>query len=52
MPYQCPAVLEALRQGHFETHPPALRWNEIQVGGVKLHVREMTDLEAAPMCPK
>ncbi|HTC83131.1 MAG TPA: DUF4153 domain-containing protein [Rhizomicrobium sp.] len=52
IPYQCPAVLEALRQGHFETRPPALRWNEIQLGGVKLHVREMNDLEAPPACPK
>ncbi len=52
MPYQCPAVLEALRQGHFEVRPPALRWNEIQIGGVKLHVREMNDLEAPLLCPK
>ena len=52
MPYQCPAVLEALRQGRFQTHPPALRWNEIQIGSVTLHVREMSDLEAPPSCPK
>ncbi|HEX4635593.1 MAG TPA: VCBS repeat-containing protein [Rhizomicrobium sp.] len=52
IPYQCPAVLEALREGKFQTRPPALRWNEIQIGGVTLHVREMDDLMAPPACPK
>jgi hypothetical protein len=45
-------MLEALRQGNFQTHPPALRWNEIQLGTMTLHVREMNDLEAPPVCPK
>lgn len=52
MPYMCPAMVEALHQGHFETRPPPRHWNDIQIGGVTLHVREMTDLEAPPACPK
>ena len=52
MAYQCPALLEALRAGNFQTHPPPLRWNEIQVGTMTLHVREMNDLEAPPVCAK
>jgi hypothetical protein len=49
MPFKCPAVLEALRQGHFQMQPPPYRWNDIQVGGVRLHVLE--GFVPAPACP-
>jgi Domain of unknown function (DUF4153) len=51
IPFKCPAVLDALHQGHFQTQPPAYRWNDILAGGVRLHVQEMFNAQAMPQCP-
>jgi hypothetical protein len=51
LPPRCPALVETLRQGHFSMDPPTLRWNDIQLGGVRLRFRE-TDFGAdQPKCP-
>ena len=51
IPFKCPAVVDALRQGRFQTQPPPYRWNDIQLGSLRLHVQEMSDLQAPPRCP-
>jgi len=35
-PAGCPAILAALRQGHYTTIPPVRRWKDVYIGGVAL----------------
>jgi hypothetical protein len=51
LPFRCPAVMEALRQGHFEMRPPSFRWNDIQIGALRLHVQGDVNLFGPPKCP-
>jgi hypothetical protein len=51
MPFKCPAVLDALRQGHFQMQPPPYRWNDIRIGGARLHVQEQVYAVTPPQCP-
>jgi hypothetical protein len=50
LPRQCPRVLDALRQGHFQTQPPPLRMNDIALEGVRLHVYETELGMVTPPC--
>jgi len=51
LPPSCPSVAEALRQGHFSMNPPALRWNELHLAGVRLHMQESGPNQETPKCP-
>jgi hypothetical protein len=51
LPPNCPALVEALRQGHFSMSPPASRWNDIQLSGLRLHMREVDFGQSQPKCP-
>lgn len=51
LPWQCPNVMDALRQGHFRTEAPASRLNDIALGGVRLHVHEPDSGLGRPACP-
>ena len=50
MPFNCPAALDAVRQGRFKVQPPN-RWNDLELGSLRLHVQEMSEREAPPKCP-
>lgn len=50
-PPNCPAILEALRQGHFSTSPPVRPWKDLQLNGVRLHMREFDAGQEGPKCP-
>jgi uncharacterized protein DUF4153 len=51
LPFNCPAALSRLREGHFEMRPPPYRFNDIQVGSVLFHVQDVFDVRQAPKCP-
>ncbi len=51
LPFQCPAILDGLRQGHFEMRTPPPRLNDIEVGGVRLHVNDATPPPVL-VCPR
>jgi hypothetical protein len=51
LPFRCPAAVDALRQGHFQTPPPPYRMNDIQIGGTRLHVQESLYAVTPPQCP-
>lgn len=52
LPYNCPAIVEALRVGRFAISPPAHRWNDIAVAGQTLHLNDALGTKASPFCPK
>jgi hypothetical protein len=49
LPPGCPALVEALRQGKFSMSTPIKRWNDIQLGGVRLRFEDMS--LGPPKCP-
>jgi len=51
LPPQCPRVLDALRQGHFQMQPPPFRMNDIALDGVRLHIYEQEFGSTQPRCP-
>jgi hypothetical protein len=51
LPFKCPAVVDALRQGHFQMQPPPYRWNDLKIGGTRLHVQESAYEQTPPQCP-
>jgi len=51
MPFKCPAVVDALRQGRFQMQPPPYRWNDIRIGSTRLHVQEQVYAVTPPQCP-
>jgi len=50
LPFNCPAMADALRNGRFAVSPPAHRWNDVAVAGQTLHINEAIGTNAA--CPK
>ncbi|HEY2011096.1 MAG TPA: hypothetical protein VGH23_19050 [Rhizomicrobium sp.] len=51
LPPRCDSVMEALRQGHFQAVPPASHWNDIELNGMRLHLRETDTPLEQPKCP-
>jgi len=51
LPPACPATLDDLRQGKFNLVPPAEHWNDIDVGGSRLRLRDEDPERAYPKCP-
>jgi hypothetical protein len=49
VPWNCPGVLDALREGRYKVSPPSKIWSDIEVGGVRLRVHETDD--SKPACP-
>jgi hypothetical protein len=51
LPPRCDSVMASLRRGHFQTVPPASHWNDIELNGMRLHLR-VTDIPLQqPKCP-
>jgi hypothetical protein len=52
LPFNCPAMADALRNGRFTISPPAHRWNDVAVEGRTLHINDAVGTNAAASCPK
>lgn len=53
IPSNCTRMMDALRNGDFRTVPPRERWNDLEIGGVRIPVNgTRLTREPEPSCPK
>jgi hypothetical protein len=52
LPQRCPTIMDALRRRDFRVVPPQRRWNDLEIGGVRVPLTENFQAERSKLaCP-